>query len=344
MTSPDDERWRAVTERDRAKDGRFVYAVATTGVFCRPSCGSRLPLRANVKFFGSPEAATARGYRACKRCRPAGEPAPQVAVLERACARLAEAERVPNEVIARELDLSVFGFQRLFKRELGITPQQYRRRALAERAKRSLETSPSITASVYDAGYSSSSRFYEGAGQELGMTPRSAQGGGQGEHVSFVIRKSTLGLVLVAWTARGVADVRFGTDRNELQTALRARFRHAKLEVRAREPAWLDAIVSAVERPRDIDLPLDLQGTAFQERVWRALRAIPIGETRSYEDLAKALGSPSSARAVARACATNSIALVVPCHRVVRKNGDLAGYRWGAERKRELLRRESRES
>ena len=340
--SSEDARWRAVTQRERASDGRFVYAVVTTGVFCRPSCGSRLPLRANVQFFGSPAAAAAAGYRACKRCRPTGEADPNVALLERACARLAEEDRVPNELIARDLALSVFGFQRFFKRALGITPQQYRRRALAERAKRSLTTSASVTDSVYDAGYSSSSRFYEGAGRELGMSPSSARTGAEGQHVLFAIRRSTLGPLLVAWTDRGVADVRFGTDRAELRTALRTRFPRARLEARARGPAWLDTIVSAVERPCAIDVPLDLQGTAFQERVWRALRAIPVGETRSYEELAKALGSPSSARAVARACATNTIAVVVPCHRVVRKNGDLAGYRWGTERKRELLRRESR--
>ena len=222
-----------------------------------------------------------------------------------------------------------------------MTPQEYRRRALAERAKVAITGAGSVTEVIYEAGYSSSSRFYDGVGRELGMAPRDARAGARGQSVGYAVRPCSLGLVLVAWTARGVCDVRFGEGEADLAAALGARFPHA-IVARENVPAWVNDVVSAVEHPRAIGIPLDVYGTAFQERVWRELQRIPPGETRTYSEIARAIGSPTAARAVARACASNTIAVVVPCHRVVRVHGDPSGYRWGAARKKALLAREAR--
>jgi AraC family transcriptional regulator of adaptative response/methylated-DNA-[protein]-cysteine methyltransferase len=341
----DETRWAAITRRDRRADGAFVYAVQTTGVFCRPSCASRRALRKNVRFFDGPASAERAGYRACKRCRPGGDDPRDVAAarMVEACRLIERGELTRTDDLARAVGMSAFHFQRTFKKQVGVTPQAYRRRVVAERAKEHVGRAPSVTRAIYDAGYASSSRFYEGAGAELGMTPRRARAGGDGEHVRYVVRRCSLGMLLVAWTSRGACDVRFGASDDEVTTAIRARFPAARLE-RTQVPPWVDAIVEAVERPRaheaSLDMPLDVRGTAFQERVWHELRRIPAGETRSYGEIARALGAPTATRAVAGACAANPVAVVIPCHRVVRADGDVSGYRWGVHRKKTLLRRE----
>ena len=341
--SSEAERWDAVMARSEGADGRFYYAVRTTGVFCRPHCPSRRPRPENVEFFETVEAAQSAGYRPCKRCRPDDSP-PEAAVrkvLVEACRLLSAEGRARSKDVARTVGLSESYFQRCFKKHLGVTPQQYRRRVLAERGRAALRARPSVTESVYAAGYSSSSRFYEGVGKELGMQPSVARRGGVGERVDFAVSHCSLGAILIAWTSRGVCEVAFA-DRNEeleLVTRLESHFPKAEL-VRSKDTRWVEAVIDAVELDSRADIPVDVRGTAFQERVWHALRGIPVGETRTYSEIADALGDPAAVRAVARACAENRIAVLVPCHRVVRKDGALAGYRWGVDRKRELLERE----
>ncbi|HMI94104.1 MAG TPA: bifunctional DNA-binding transcriptional regulator/O6-methylguanine-DNA methyltransferase Ada [Polyangiales bacterium] len=344
-------RWAAVVRRDRSADGAFVYAVKTTGVYCRPGCASRRPLRKNVELFATPEQAQRAGYRACKRCSPSVAHAVDdtLAAVVEACRLLERAEGTRSDELAAAVGLSASYFARAFKRRVGVTPQAYRRRVLAERAKEQLGSARSVTRAVYDAGYASASRFYAGAARELGMTPSEAQQGGRGQLVRYVVRRCSLGHALVAWTERGVCEVGFGDDADEVTAALRARFPHAQ-HAQSDLPAWIDRVLAAVERPQAtasasaaaLDVPLDIRGTAFQQRVWAALRRIPAGETRSYTELARALGSPAAVRAVARACASNRVAVLVPCHRVVRADGSLSGYRWKPERKRALLQREAR--
>jgi AraC family transcriptional regulator of adaptative response/methylated-DNA-[protein]-cysteine methyltransferase len=261
------------------------------------------------------------------------------AVVE-ACRLLSSEERIETRNLAAAIGLSSSYFQRCFKRQLGVTPQQFRRRILAERGRELLGQTPSVTESLYAAGYSSSSRFYEGLGRELGMKPASALAGAPGERIRYAIADCSLGAIVVAWTKRGVCEVGFGDTSTGLASRLAQHFPKARLEP-ADETNWVRAVIASVEMKSPPEIPLDMRGTAFQERVWQELRNIPIGETRTYSDIAAALGEPSAARAVARACATNKLAFVIPCHRVVRKGGQLAGYRWGIERKRELLAREA---
>ncbi len=341
-----DDRWTAVLARKADADGQFVYAVRTTGVFCRPSCASRRPLRANVEIFATCEEAVSGGYRACLRCRPSETDArrPLSRVLVKACRLLERDDGVArSDEVAAEVGLSAYYFQRLFKKHMGVTPQEYRRRALAERAKDGLASARSVTEAVFAAGYSSSSRFYEGAARELGMSVRAARAGAAGGDVKYAVRACTLGRLLIAWTDRGACDVAFGDSDDEVTSALSERYPGATLS-RVDAPKWIDAIVALVDRgtSRATDIPIDIQGTAFQERVWRELRRIRRGETRTYTEIARAIGEPRAARAVAGACASNRLAVVVPCHRVVRGDGDVSGYRWGAARKVELLRREGR--
>jgi AraC family transcriptional regulator of adaptative response/methylated-DNA-[protein]-cysteine methyltransferase len=261
--------------------------------------------------------------------------------LVEACRLLSSEALVHTRDVACAVGLSSSYFQRCFKKHLGVTPQQYRRRILAERGREALGAADSVTQSVYEAGYSSSSRFYEGLGQELGMKPSVARAGGPGEVILYALAQCSLGHLVIAWTRRGVCEVGFADSPGELVPQLKRHFPKAKLD--ASDPAeWVEAVIGAVEMTSSVDIPLDIRGTAFQERVWRELRAIPAGETRTYSQIASALGQPSAVRAVARACATNSLAVLVPCHRAVRKDGSLAGYRWGVERKRELLLREAR--
>jgi AraC family transcriptional regulator of adaptative response/methylated-DNA-[protein]-cysteine methyltransferase len=343
-TDDPEARWHALIHRDPAADGRFVYAVATTGVFCRPSCASRRPLRKNVEFFISCEAATRAGYRPCKRCRPneLQHPSRVVQAIIRACRTLEGEGPARTDGLAEQVGVTTSYFVRAFKKHTGVTPQAYRRRVLAERARGELGRSGSVTRALYAAGYSSSSRFYAGVGRELGMAPREARAGAQGKAVTYVIRACSLGELLVAWTERGACEVSFGDSRTELVRSLVARYPGAMCK-RAQPPAWIVGVLDAVEHPRPIDVPLDIRGTAFQQRVWAALRRIPPGETRTYTQVARAIGAPESVRAVANACASNRLGVVVPCHRVVRADGDVSGYRWGRERKQELLRREAKQ-
>ncbi len=338
----DTERWRAVEGRAALADGRFFYGVRTTGVFCRPSCASRLPRRENVEFFETTEAARTAGYRACKRCRPESSRPKNgtIEALVEACRLLSSEEPIQTRDIAGVVGLSNSYFQRSFKKHLGVTPQQYRRRVIAERGRDALGRTRSVTESIYEAGYASSSRFYEGVGRELGMKPSVARAGAPGEVIRYALAESSLGHVVIAWTERGVCLVGLADSPDELAPQLKQRFPKASLE-EAEQAAWTAAVVQAVEIATPADLPIDIRGTAFQERVWRALREIPAGETRTYSEIAHTLGMPSAARAVAGACAVNSLAVLIPCHRVVRADGDLAGYRWGVDRKRELLRREA---
>jgi AraC family transcriptional regulator of adaptative response/methylated-DNA-[protein]-cysteine methyltransferase len=258
-----------------------------------------------------------------------------------ACRLLERGDGASAAEVCAALGLSRAHFQRAFKRHVGVTPRAYRGRVMAERAKAAIKGAPTVTAAIYDAGFSSSSRFYDGAARELGMPPRRARAGARGERVQYALRRCSLGWLLVAWTARGVCDVRFGDDERGAVEAVRARFPEAALEGRD-VPPWVAEVVDAVERPRPVDVPLDVAGTAFQQRVWAALRRIPLGETRTYAEVAAAIGVPSAARAVAGACAANDLAVVVPCHRVVRDDGRTSGYRWGPARKEALLAREAR--
>jgi len=335
-----DERWQAVCDRDAEAGAAFVYGVKTTGIVCRPACASRRPRRENVVFFNALPEAERAGFRPCKRChagRTASDPALAIAA---ACELLSsEEEGVSSAKVAEAIGMTPASLARAFRARLGVTPLQYRQRVLAARARAALAISSNVTEAIYAAGYSASSRFYEGAGRELGMSPRDAQRGGAGREVRFTVRPTSLGALGIAWTERGVSDVFFLDDAKDVETTVRVRWPAAK---RAREklPAWIDRVVDAVERPVVADVPLDIQGTAFQERVWQALRAIPRGETRSYSEIAAAIGAPEARRAVARAIGQNPLAVIVPCHRVVGKDGTLTGYHWGLPRKAELLRRE----
>lgn len=339
MWRTDEERWRAVEARAVAADRRFYYGVKTTGVFCRPTCRSRRPRRANVEFFDTVAAALRAGYRACRRCRPSA--APEASVVTEACRRLAADEAATTADIAAAIGLSPSYFQRLFKQQLGVTPGQYRRRVRAGRGREALGKSGSVTEAVYEAGYGASSRFYDDVGKELGMAPSAARAGAPGEVIRYSVATCSLGRLLVAWTERGVCEVAFGESAQPLIRKLHERFHRARVE-QGRDCAWVSAVVRAVEMEERMEVPLDIRGTAFQERVWRVLRAIPPGETRTYAAVAAALGQPAAVRAVGRACSANRLAFLVPCHRVVGRGGELTGYRWGAERKRALLTREAK--
>ena len=338
--------WDAVSRRDRAFDGAFFFAVRTTGVFCRPSCASRPAKRENVSFFETVEAAERAGFRACKRCRPEklGAPDPQVEAVRRACERIASAEEAPSLAdLAARAGLSPFHFHRVFKKVTGVTPKAYAAAEQARRAADRLRTAETVTEAIYDAGFNSSSRFYETAAARLGMTPTAVRRGGQGAVIRFAVGQASLGAVLVAATNKGVCAIMLGDDPDALARALQDRFPRAELiggdEKFERTVA---EVVGLVEAPgQRLDLPLDIRGTAFQQRVWEALCAIPAGKTATYAEIAEAVGRPTAVRAVAQACAANPLAVAIPCHRVVRTDGDLSGYRWGVERKRKLLDREA---
>ena len=343
-----DPRWREVLDRDAGADGRFVFAVRTTGVYCRPSCPSRRAKPANVEFYDTAAAAEAAGYRACRRCAPNG-PSPaarNAAAIARACRIIEAAEEPPKlEVIAAEVGISPFHFHRLFKEVTGVTPKAYgaARRAGKVRDHLAARTG-SVTDAIYDAGFNASSRFYEAADSVLGMTPTAYREGGRDATIRFAIGECSLGSILVAQSDRGICAIALGDDPDGLARDLQDRFPKAELiGGDAVFEALVAKVVGFVEAPAiGLDLPLDIRGTAFQQRVWQALRALPAGTTVSYAELAEQIGQPNSARAVARACGTNAIAVAIPCHRVVRKDGGLAGYRWGAERKRALLAREAK--
>ena len=338
--------WRAVERRDRAYDGRFVYGVSSTHVFCRPSCASRRPTRASVTFFENPAAAERAGYRACKRCRPTSE---EPRRIERAVARAAEYlarhadEPVTLSLLAREVGVSAFHLQRAFKRAMGISPREFRDAERQRRLTARLRQGDTVSRATYEAGFGSSSRVYERAPRAMGMTPAALRRAGAGERIQFSIVDSTLGRVLAAYTERGVCAVAIGADDRALEREFRAQFADAEImSAGSTVHEWIAAIVRRIDgEPSSTAIPLDARGTAFQWRVWNALQQIPRGTTVSYGALAKRIGQPSAARAVARACATNPVAVVIPCHRVVRDDGELGGYRWGVARKETLLRRET---
>ena len=345
----DDARWAAVQARDTAADGHFVYAVRTTGVYCRPSATARLPRRENVEFFATAAAAEAAGYRASRRARgdQSSAAAERAALVARAC-RLIEAAETPPALdeLAAGLGLSPFHFHRLFKAETGLTPKAYASAYRARRLREELSTAAaaSITDAIYGAGFNSNSRFYEASEQLLGMRARDYRAGGAGAVIRFAVGQCSLGAILVAQSQRGICAILLGEDPDALARELQDQFPKAQIIGGDAEFEQLVAqVVGFMEAPSlGLQLPLDVQGTAFQERVWRALREIPPGTTVSYTDIAERIGAPRAVRAVAQACGANHLAVAIPCHRVVRRDGDLAGYRWGVERKRELLRREAK--
>lgn len=343
INSPD-QKWTWVLARDVKADGQFVYAVKSTGIFCRPSCPSRRPRREMVEFFDSPAAAQQAGYRACRRCAPA-ERNRQLQKVEAACRYMENSSdtTLSLKAVARHVGVSPFYFQRLFKRTLGISPRQYQQARRANKFKSALQTESSITDAIYEAGYGSSSRAYENVSAQLGMTPSAFRRNGQGAQICYSIFATELGKLLIAATPRGLCSLRFGENDAALARELRREFRSAAVQRddRALQPlaAQVRELLHGGLNPSRI--PLDLQGTAFQQLVWKALRQIPRGETRSYSEIAHAIGKPKAVRAVAGACASNPVALVVPCHRVVEKNGSLAGYRWGVKRKAALLKAEN---
>jgi len=337
--------WAALEKRDGAAAGRFLYGVRTTGVFCRPGCTSRLPLRRNTVFFETIAEAESAGLRPCKRCRPAdgSAAARHVAAIEKACALLRTSETIPSLAeLADAACISRYHFHRVFKQITGVTPRDYARSHRLGRLGEKLDAGQPITASIYASGFGSSSRAYEMAPAGFGMTPGKRRRGGSGETIRFVTVVTPLGWALVAATPRGICMTALGDDRDSLAAALQERFPRAELVPEdAGLKQWADRIVRFITAPeQNLDLPLDIRGTAFQARVWRALRKIPLGKTASYTEIAAALGQPKAVRAVAQACAANKLALIVPCHRVIRSDGELGGYRWGLERKRELLSRE----
>lgn len=337
--------WTAVTERDAAYDGLFWYGVMTTGVYCRPSCKSRQPKRQNVAFFALPAAARQAGLRACLRCRPDETESrdPQADLVHSICRMIDESveERPDLASLSKHARISQYHLQRLFKKVMGITPRQYANARRAAIFKSAIKSGQSVTDAMYEAGYGSSSRLYEAAAAQLGMTPATYGKGGRGMNIQYTTTQTNLGCLLVAATERGICSVTLGDNSTRLAEDLRKEFPNAAI---AQDAANLNdqirSVIAALDGLPCASLPLDVQGTAFQMRVWEELRQIPRGQTVSYGELASRIGKPSATRAVARACATNPVAILTPCHRVIRENGELGGYRWGIERKQAILARE----
>ncbi|MEO5863077.1 MAG: bifunctional DNA-binding transcriptional regulator/O6-methylguanine-DNA methyltransferase Ada [Burkholderiales bacterium] len=343
---PNDSRWIAVHARDPAADGTFFYSVKTTGVYCRPSCASRAARPENVAFHLSAADAERAGFRPCKRCKPDQPPLADqhAAKVAEICRLIESAETVPClEELADHAGLSVYHFHRVFKATTGLTPKAYVVAQRTKRVRHELDRGGSVTAAIFDAGYNSSGRFYEKSDEVLGMTPSNYRAGGANMTIRFAIGQCSLGAILVAASERGVCAILIGDDPDELARDLQDRFPRADLIGGDSKFEQLVAkVVGFVEAPRlGLALPLDVRGTAFQQRVWQALRSIPAGATASYADIAIRIGAPKSIRAVAQACAANALAVAIPCHRVVRHDGGLSGYRWGVARKRALLDREA---
>jgi AraC family transcriptional regulator, regulatory protein of adaptative response / methylated-DNA-[protein]-cysteine methyltransferase len=344
--------WNAVLERDRSWDGKFFFGVMTTGVFCRPSCGGRTPLRKNVRFFLSPDDAQSAGLRPCERCRPLAAVGldPDTGRIKKICDYIeAHAnDPLPLEHLASQAGLSPFHFQRSFKAVVGLTPRQFVEARRLEILKESLRSQPSVTAAIYEAGFGSGSRVYERVDTRLGMTPATYREGGKNVAISYLSVDSDLGRMMLAATDRGLCFVQFADTDDELLNMLRAEYPAAKLEpagkpYSAQFETWMLALQQHLKgQEPSLDLPLDLRATAFQMKVWRYLQSLPYGSVQTYSEIAKGIGQPTATRAVANACANNRVALVIPCHRVIRGDGNLAGYRWGVERKRALLDRERR--
>jgi AraC family transcriptional regulator, regulatory protein of adaptative response / methylated-DNA-[protein]-cysteine methyltransferase len=341
-----DPRWARVVARDRSADGEFWYSVATTGVYCRPSCPSRGANPKNVAFHDTLEAAKATGFRACKRCNPDGASldAENATLVEKACRLIEQSEETPSlEKLADAAGLSAGYFHRLFKATTGLTPKDYAAAHRASRVREELTKRHTVTEAIYDAGFNSSGRFYEKSTEMLGMTPTHYRQGGTDEEIRFAIGQSSLGAILVASSEKGVVAIFIADDPDKLARDLQDRFPKARLVGADKEyEALVARVVGLVEAPAlGVDLPLDIRGTAFQRRVWKALQEIPAGNTASYADIAARIGLPKAVRAVAAACAANNLAVAIPCHRVVRSDGSLSGYAWGVERKRKLLQVEA---
>ncbi|GAB3457027.1 bifunctional DNA-binding transcriptional regulator/O6-methylguanine-DNA methyltransferase Ada [Massilia terrae] len=338
-------RWDAVRARDAEADGHFVYSVRSTGVYCRPSCPSRPARPENVAFHDSCEQAEAAGFRACLRCQPKAPPLAErrAQAVARACRLIETADEEPDlDSLAREAGMSRFHFHRVFKAHTGITPKAYFAACRAGRVQRELAGAASVTDAMYDAGFNSSARFYAASKDMLGMAPATFRTGGSGETIRFAVAGCSLGAILVAATGKGICAILMGDDPDALVRDLQDRFPRAELQGGdAGFERTVAIVVGFVESPGiGLDLPLDVRGTAFQQRVWQALREIPAGQTVSYAELAERVGMPAGARAVAGACAANPVAVAIPCHRVVRNDGSISGYRWGIERKQALLERE----
>jgi len=340
----DESRWQALTERNKAADGWFFFSVLTTGVFCKPSCGARQPNRENVTFYSTSDAAIKAGYRPCKRCRPTSEPLEvrHAHLVEKICHFILESEEEPSlSKMAKFADINPQYLNKMFKKHTGLTPKQFIIALRSEALKKELKKAGSITSAIYAAGYGTASRFYDAAKPRLGMPASIFKKGADGFIIRYTIEECWLGLILVAATEKGICSILFGDTENQLAEDLHKRFPKACLE--NSDPGsdfkkWVNVVLCHVKKPSHlIDLPLDIHGTVFQERVWRALQTIPAGKTASYLAIAKTINMPKASRAVARACAANPIAVVIPCHRVVRSDGDISGYRWGENRKRSLL-------
>jgi AraC family transcriptional regulator, regulatory protein of adaptative response / methylated-DNA-[protein]-cysteine methyltransferase len=348
MDITQDPRWARVVARDKTADGTFWYSVATTGIYCRPSCPSRLANPKNVRLHGSIGEAEAAGFRACRRCNPGGMSieAANTAIVTKACRLIDEAaEPLSLAQLAESVELSPPYFHRLFKRATGLTPKAYATAGRSARLREGLATAATVTEAFHDAGFGSNGRFYEASTSVLGMSPTHYKSGGVHETLTFAVGQCSLGAILVASSTKGVAAIFLGDDPEQLVRDLQDRFPRARLV--GGDTAYeqqVAQVIGLIEAPgRGLALPLDVRGTAFQQRVWMALREIPAGETASYSAIAEKIGSPHSVRAVAGACAANALAVAIPCHRVVRLDGGLSGYRWGVERKRELISRESTE-
>jgi AraC family transcriptional regulator of adaptative response/methylated-DNA-[protein]-cysteine methyltransferase len=345
----DDPRWPRIVARDKTADGYLWYSVATTGVYCRPSCPSRVANPKNVQLHDTLESARATGFRPCKRCNPDGlsTECKNAALVAKACRIIEESEQEPSlEELAGTIGRSSSYFHRVFKAATGLTPKDYAAAHRAKKVRQGLASCNTVTEAIYDAGFNSSGRFYEKSTDMLGMTPSRYRNGGTDEKIKFAVGQSSLGAILVASSKKGVAAILLGDDADELVRSLQDRFPQAHLIGADRDyEALIARVVGLVEAPGiGLDLPLDVRGTAFQQRVWQALREIPIGETVCYAEIARRIGSPQAARAVAAACAANNLAIAIPCHRVVRNDGALSGYAWGVERGRALLDREASQS
>ena len=336
-------KWQQVMTRDARQDGRFVFAVRTTGIYCRPSCPSRRPRRDSVEFFANPNDAERAGYRACLRCKPT-EVSSQAQYVSSARQLLDRAEGVMTLAeLSKRVGLSPFHLQRLFKRATGLSPREYQSARRMQHVKSGLRKGDDVTTALYDAGFGSPSRLYEKAAQQFGMTPGEYRRGGKGATIRYTVVPTPLGRMLVAATDRGLCAVRFGESVTELEHDMQTEFHAADLrrdDAALRE--YVEPLLASVRGENTtVDLPLDIRATAFQKKVWETLRQIPRGETRSYSEVARDIGEPSAVRAVARACASNPVAIAVPCHRVVRSDGDISGYRWGVDRKKKLLETET---
>ena len=342
----EDQRWEAVIKRDRSAEGHFVLAVTTTGIYCRPGCPARRPRRENVRFFRRAEEAEGAGFRPCKRCRPNAPSLKEqhAAAVARVCRLIESAEEAPNlATLAGVAGMSRYHFHRVFKAVTGLTPRAYASAHRARRVREALRQGSTVTDAIHEAGFGSASRFYDASEAALGMPPASYRRGGREETIRFALGECSLGSILVAATTRGVCAILLGDNPEALLRNLEDRFANARLVAGDESFEGMVArVVALVEAPAlGHDLPLDVRGTAFQQRVWQALRDIPAGSTESYAEIAARIGAPGAARAVARACAANPAAVAVPCHRVVRQDGGLSGYRWGVERKAALLEREA---